>query len=157
MSTITSKYTLTKGDTFGVSSAPTTDLTTSPAYTALSDLIKQVQWQQGARSDIDVTTFASPDPEYVPGIRAQDGMTLTGNWVESHAGATLLRDSYTNAVMYAFKLAHADAITPGTGTGSFVEVIGYVSQIQISDALNGIRTATINLKLTGAPKFTAAT
>lgn len=157
MSTIASKYTLTKGDTFGVSSTPTDDLTTSPTYTNLSDIIKEVQWQQGARSDIDVTTFASPNPEYVPGTRAQDSMNLTGNWVESHAGATLLRSSYDDGTIYAFKLAHDDAITPITGTGSSVEVLGYVSQLQITDGLNGIRTATINLKLTGAPKFTAAT
>lgn len=149
MSTINSKYTLTKGDTFGVSATPTADLTTAPTYTDLSNIIKEVQWQQGARSDIDVTTFASNGPEFVPGTRAQDGMTLTGNWVESHAGAALLRDSYDNAAVYAFKLAHAD--------GSAVEVLGYVSQLQVTDGLNNVRAGTITLKLTGSPKFTPVT
>lgn len=149
MGATNSKYVLTSGDTLGVSATESTSLTPSPTYTDLSNVAKQVNWQGGQATEIDVTTFASVGKETAQGLPDYGSWTISGNWVESHAGCTVLRTAQADAKLRAFKLAHLD--------GSAVEVLGTVTQISVDNALNAAAGGSITVRLSGAPKFTAPT
>lgn len=149
MATNNSKYVLTNGDTLGVTTAETTDLTTTPTYVDLSNVAKQVNWQGGQATEIDVTTFASVGKETAQGLPDYGSWTISGNWVESHTGCAVLRAAQGDAKLRAFKLAHKD--------GSGVEVLGMVTQISVDNALNAAAGGSITVRLSGAPKFTPAT
>jgi len=136
-----SKYELTKGTKIDVSAAAVTSLEDTISWLSLACTGKEISFQSGQKSDIDVTTFCSEEQEMDDGLAAQAEFSLNGNWKPEDEGqASLLAanaDSSLRAIRITFKSGR---------TRSF---LAKVRQYNYSGSVNGAWSGGFNFRVKG--------
>jgi hypothetical protein len=116
----------------------------------------------GAKSQIDVTCLDSDEMEYLPGMASPGALTINLNFDPAVVSHQELWDLFENDAVRKFAIGFSDGaktIVPtfdSSGaavfptTRSFVEFEGYVADLPLEFALNGVVTSAVSIQRTGA-------
>jgi predicted secreted protein len=140
----TSEVLLVQGLSIEISTTETTVLAPSPLPTfALLDCIgREIQYQGGTATEVDVTTFCSTAKEFRLGLEDSGTMTVNGHWKIGNAAHDAIRTAAGDKLTRLIRVTFED--------GSMFSCLAFVSQRSFSAAVDGVVTATYNFRLTGA-------
>lgn len=139
-----SQVVLVQGLAIQISDTPETDLNPSPApaFASLDCVGREIQYQGGTATEIDVTTFCSTAKEFRLGLEDSGSMTVTGHWVQGNPAHTVIREAALDKLTRLIQVTFED--------GSIFKALALVSQRSWSASVDGVVTATFNFRLTGA-------
>jgi len=141
---MSSQVVLVQGTSIKISQAAQTEVAPSPtpAFASLDCIGKEIQYQGGTATEIDVTTLCSTAKEFRLGLEDSGTMSVTGHWVQGNPAHTVIReaaaDKQTRLIVVEFE------------DGSTFSCLALVSQRSWSASVDGVVTATFNFRLTGA-------
>jgi hypothetical protein len=114
---------------------------TAPSYATIDCIGKDLQYQGGSATEIDVTTFCSTAKEFRLGLTDAGTLTLSGHWKQGNAAHTALRAADADKLSRYIEITFSDY--------SIFKCIAFVQQRSFSMAVDGVVTATYNFRLTG--------
>ena len=114
---------------------------TAPTYATIDCLGKSLTMQGGSSTEVDVTTFCSTAKEFRLGLGDSGTLTLEGHWKQGHEAHTALRTANEDKLSRYFEITFSDY--------SIFKCIGFVQQRSFSMAVDGVVSATYNIRLTG--------
>jgi hypothetical protein len=94
---------------------------------------------------IDVTDLDSTAKEFLPGLKDEGEITLDLNWTPDNTVHQSLRSNFTNRTKKTFALDFSD-----TAPVTRWQFDGYITQCQISGAVDNALKAQVTIKITGA-------
>ena len=115
----------------------------------------------GSKSQIDVTCLDSEEMEYLPGMAAPGALTVNLNFDPSVVSHRELWDLFEGEQVRRFAIAMSDGAktiiptfdTAGVAvfptTRSFIEFEGYVADLPLDFAINGVVTSALSVQRTG--------
>lgn len=139
-----SEVTLVQGTSVKVSLSPTSVLqpSTLPTMATLDCIGREIQYQSGTASEIDVTTFCSTAKEFRLGLDDPGQFTFNGHWVTRNAAHKVIAAAAVDKQPRLFIVTFAD--------GSEFRATGFISQRSFSAAVDGVVTGSFTIRLTGA-------
>lgn len=139
-----SEVTLVQGTSVKVSLLTTSELqpSTLPTMAALDCVGREIQYQSGTASEIDVTTFCSTAKEFRLGLDDPGQFTFNGHWVQRNAAHKVIAAAAIDKQPRLFIVEFAD--------GSEFRATGFISQRSFSAAVDGVVTGSFTVRLTGA-------
>lgn len=139
-----SEVLLVQGLSIRISNNEVTELSQSPspASASLDCIGREIQYQGGTATEIDVTTFCSTAKEFRLGLEDSGNMTVTGHWKQGNAAHAVIRQAAADKLARLIEVEFED--------GSIFRCLAFVSQRSWSAAVDGVVTATFNFRLTGA-------
>lgn len=139
-----SEVVLVQGLSIEIGTTESTTLTPSPLPTfALLDCIgREIQYQGGTATEVDVTTFCSTAKEFRLGLEDSGTMTVNGHWKQGNTAHNAIRTAAGDKLSRLIRVTFSD--------GSIFKCLAFVSQRSFSAAVDGVITATYNFRLTGA-------
>lgn len=114
----------------------------SPAFATLDCIGREIQYQGGQSTEIDVTTICSSAKEFRLGLDDPGTMSLSGHWKQGNAGHNAIRTASTDKKTRLIEVTFED--------GSIFRALAIVSQRSFAAAVDGVVTAQYNFRLTGA-------
>ena len=140
---MSSQVLLVQGSSIKISTNQQTTIPPVAAtYATLDCLLRDVQLQGGAASEIDVTTLCSTAKEFRLGLQDSGNMTVTGHWKQGDAGHTAVRAAAADKLSRLIVVTFSD--------GSTYKSLAFVKQRSFSMAVDGVVTASYVFRLTGA-------
>jgi predicted secreted protein len=112
-----------------------------PLFATLDCIGREIQYQGGTATEIDVTTFCSTAKEFRLGLEDSGTMTVTGHWVQTNPAHAVIRAAASDKQTRLIQVTFED--------GSVFKCLAFVSQRSFSAAVDGVVTATFNFRLTG--------
>lgn len=139
-----SEVVLVQGLSIRISNNEVTELSQSPspASATLDCIGREIQYQGGTATEIDVTTFCSTAKEFRLGLEDSGNMTVSGHWKQGNAAHAVIRQAAADKLARLIEVEFAD--------GSVFRCLAFVSQRSWSASVDGVVTATFNFRLTGA-------
>lgn len=139
-----SEVLLVQGTSIQISTTAVTEINPSPEPTfATIDCIgREIQYQSGAATEIDVTTICSTAKEFRLGLEDPGTMTVNGHWKQGHPAHTVIRTASSDKQTRLIKVTFED--------GSIFRALAFVQQRSFNAAVDGVVTATYNFRLTGS-------
>ncbi len=139
----TSEVLLVQGLSISISNTEVTELAPSPTpASAILDCIgREIQYQGGTSTEIDVTSFCSTAKEFRLGLEDSGTMTVTGHWKQGNAAHGVLRTAASDKLRRLISVTFED--------GSVFVALGFVSQRSWSAAVDGVVSASYSFRLTG--------
>src|SRR5690606_8830750 len=116
----------------------------------------------GSKSQIDVTCLDSDEMEFMPGMASPGALTVNLNFDPATVSHQELWELFENDNTVRFAIGMSDgakSIVPTfdsagaavfPSTRSFIEFEGYVADLPLDFALNGVVTAAVSIQRTGA-------
>jgi hypothetical protein len=138
-----SEVLLVQGISIRISTAASTDLTPSPYPTSatLDCIAREITFQGGTATEIDVTSFCSTAKEFRLGLQDSGTMSVTGYWKQGHAAHTVIRAAAADKLTRLIEVEFVD--------GTIFRALALVSQRSFSAAVDGVVSATYSFRLTG--------
>ena len=138
-----SQATLAQGTEITVSTDEVTDVnvTPAPASEALQCITKQIQYQPGNKTEIDITTLCSTAKEFLLGLKDPGTLTFTGFYKSAHPGFKVLKQGDKDSKSRLYTITFPDQ--------TIIKVLGYVQAIPWSTAAEGVVDMTATIRLTG--------
>lgn len=138
-----SEVLLVQGLSISISNTEVTELNPSPE--PLSELLdcigREIQYQGGTATEIDVTTFCSTAKEFRLGLEDSGTMSVTGHWLIGNPAHDVIRaaasDKLTRLIVVTFE------------DGSVFKCLAFVAQRSWTAAVDGVVTASYSFRLTG--------
>jgi hypothetical protein len=121
--------------------AQTTIPPVAPSYATLDCIGREITYQSGSATEIDVTTLCSTAKEFRLGLVDPGTMTVTGHWKQGNAAHTAIRNAAVDKLSRMIEVTFDD--------GSTFKALAFVQQRSFSAAVDGVVTATYNFRLTG--------
>jgi len=115
---------------------------------ALMAEITGYNFEDGERSDIDVTHSTSTKKEYLSGLAEADNISFDINYVRGAAGMLLAKDSKDNDTAYFWEMLYSD--------GSKDTFQGVVKSMPHSGGVDDKLSGSVSIRLTTAPVYVAA-
>lgn len=139
-----SEVLLVQGTSIKISVAAVSELNPSPtpAMATLDCIGREIQYQGGTATEIDVTTLCSTAKEFRLGLEDSGTMTVTGHWKQGNPAHAVIRTAASDKQTRLIEVTFED--------GSIFKALAFVSQRSWSAAVDGVVTATYNFRLTGA-------
>lgn len=124
----------------------TTEVTTippnpTPQYATLDCIGREITYQSGSATEIDVTTLCSTAKEFRLGLVDPGTLSVTGHWKQGHAAHTAIRTAAVDKLSRLIQVTFSDYST--------FSALAFVQQRSFSAAVDGVVTATYNFRLTG--------
>lgn len=138
-----SEVLLVQGLSISISQNEVTELNPSPTpAVALLDCIgREIQYQGGTATEIDVTTFCSTAKEFRLGLEDSGTMTVTGHWKQGDPAHTVIRTAAGDKLSRLVTITFED--------GSIFKCLAFVAQRSWTAAVDGVVTASYSFRLTG--------
>lgn len=139
-----SEVLLVQGTSIKISVAAVSELNPSPtpAMATLDCIGREIQYQGGTATEIDVTTLCSTAKEFRLGLEDSGTMTVTGHWKQGNPAHAVIRTAASDKQTRLIEVTFED--------GSIFKALAFVSQRSWSAGVDGVVTATYNFRLTGA-------
>lgn len=139
-----SEVLLVQGTSIRISVPEVTELNPSPlpSFAVLDCIAREIQYQGGTATEIDVTTLCSTAKEFRLGLEDSGTMTVTGHWKQGDPAHTVIRQAASDKLTRLIEVTFVD--------GSIFKALALVSQRSWSAAVDGVVSATYNFRLTGA-------
>lgn len=139
-----SEVLLVQGTSIKISVAAVSELNPSPTpvMATLDCIGREIQYQGGTATEIDVTTLCSTAKEFRLGLEDSGTMTVTGHWKQGNPAHAVIRAAASDKQTRLIEVTFED--------GSIFKALAFVSQRSWSAAVDGVVTATYNFRLTGA-------
>lgn len=139
-----SEVLLVQGTSIKISVAAVSELNPSPTpvFATLDCIGREIQYQGGTATEIDVTTLCSTAKEFRLGLEDSGTMTVTGHWKQGNPAHAVIRAAASDKQTRLIEVTFED--------GSIFKALAFVSQRSWSAAVDGVVTATYNFRLTGA-------
>jgi hypothetical protein len=124
----------------------TTEVTTAqpavePTFAALDCISRDINYQSGSSTEIDVTSICSTSREFRLGLPDAGTLTISGYWKQGTAGHTEFREAYNDKLSRLLEVEFED--------GSTFRAVGYVQQRSFTAAVDGVVNASYTVRLTG--------
>ncbi|MBM1145639.1 hypothetical protein GN155_017785 [Alcanivorax sp. ZXX171] len=146
---MSSKYQLTKGTQIHVSAAAALAVDDEGIeWKDLSCTGKEISFQSGQKSDIDVATFCSEEQEMDDGLAAPSEFSLNGNWMPDDEGQQSLLAADATGERRAIRITFKSG-----ATRSFIVT---VRQYNYSGSVNGAWTGGFTMRVKGGEVAAAA-
>lgn len=138
-----SEVLLVQGLSISISNNEVTELNPSPTpLVSLLDCIgREIQYQGGTATEIDVTTFCSTAKEFRLGLEDSGTMTVTGHWKQGNPAHDVIRTAAGDKLSRLVTVTFED--------GSIFKCLAFVAQRSWTAAVDGVVTASYSFRLTG--------
>lgn len=138
-----SEVVLVQGLTLQVSTTAedSVDPSPLPALASLDCVGREINYQGGQATEIDVTTFCSTAKEFRLGLEDAGNFTISGHWVQGNAAIAVLRAAAAD------KLARLFIVT--FENGDQFRATGYVSQRSFTASVDSVVTGSWTIRLSG--------
>jgi hypothetical protein len=138
-----SEVLLVQGTAVRISTNEVTELSPSPtpAFATLDCIAREITFQGGTATEVDVTSFCSTAKEFRLGLQDSGTMSVTGYWKQGHAAHTVIRAAAADKLTRLIEVEFED--------GTIFRALALVSQRSFSAAVDGVVNATYNFRLTG--------
>lgn len=113
----------------------------APSFASLSCISREIQYQSGSSTEIDVTSICSTAREFRLGLPDAGTMTISGYWKQGEAGHTEFREAYNDKRSRLLVVEFED--------GSSFSAVGFVQQRSFTAAVDGVVSASYTIRLTG--------
>jgi len=135
-------------DAFGVALAMS-DMASSPTFTDAAN-VQDVTGPGMSTAEIDVTAHDSPDKfkEFIGGVSDGGPITFDLNWDPGEASHAAMLAVYYAKTVVDWTLTLAD--------GSIFDFSGFISGWDAKNPVEGKITASVTIRTSGKPAFTAA-
>lgn len=139
----TSEVLLVQGTSISISTGEVTELSPSPtpASVLLDCIGREITYQGGASTEIDVTTLCSTAKEFRLGLEDSGTLSVSGHWKQGNAAHAVLRTAAGDKLQRLIIVTFVD--------GSTFSCLAFVTQRGFSAAVDGVVTATYSFRLTG--------
>ncbi|MGV1017434.1 MAG: phage tail tube protein [Fluviibacter phosphoraccumulans] len=139
-----SEVLLVQGLSISISNTEVTELAPSPepAAAVLDCIGREIQYQGGTATEIDVTTFCSTAKEFRLGLEDSGTMSVTGHWKQGNAAHDVIRTAAADKLTRLVTVTFED--------GSVFKCLAFVAQRSWTAAVDGVVTASYSFRLTGA-------
>lgn len=139
-----SEVLLVQGLSISISNTEVTELNPSPtpASATLDCIGREIQYQGGTATEVDVTTFCSTAKEFRLGLEDSGTMSVTGHWKQGNAAHGVIRTAATDKQTRLITVTFED--------GSIFKCLAFVAQRSFSAAVDGVVTATYQFRITGS-------
>lgn len=139
-----SEVLLVQGLSISISNNEVTELAPSPepAAAVLDCIGREIQYQGGTATEIDVTTFCSTAKEFRLGLEDSGTMSVTGHWKQGNAAHDVIRTAAADKLTRLVTVTFED--------GSVFKCLAFVAQRSWTAAVDGVVTASYSFRLTGA-------
>lgn len=140
---MSSDVVLVQGINARISQGSVDDLTPSPSpsWAVLDCISREITYQGGTSTEIDVTTLCSTAKELRVGLEDTGTISITGHWVQTSAAHDVIRQAASDKLPRLVEINFSD--------GSIFRALAMVTQRSWSAAVDGVVSATYSFRLTG--------
>jgi hypothetical protein len=130
-----------QGTAIRISTSTVAVLTGSPTFASLDCISRDINYQSGSSTEIDVTSICSTSREFRLGLPDAGTLSISGYWKQGTAGHTEFREAYNDKNTRLFEIEFED--------GSTFRALGFVQQRSFTAAVDGVVNASYTVRLTG--------
>ena len=120
------------------------DAASPEVYTTIPE-VKSIDGPGGDATEIDTTDLSSTSKEFRMGLQDEGSVTLQMNWLPANTVHTGLRTDRANQTLRSFRITFTDS------PASTLTFNAYVLGITISNSVDNVTEASVNLRVSGTP------